>query len=177
MKMTVTATYDAQNTLTAADARLAKENQAKVGQVTVTDGKARVKRDGQDVQEFELPKGVIVTSAPDWTDTFLLCRCYDRHKGGKQEFPGLWIHPEQKAQLLNFSIERVGQQAIEHDGKKQELGRYFIRIRNNSQYVAWANDQGRMIKLMSFPFKDNAGTEMVLEGYEKSASTLRPPQN
>ena len=120
-----------------------------------------------------MPKGVIVTSAPDWTDTWLLCRYYDRPKGGKQEFAALWIHPEQPAQRLNFSIERVGKQTIEHNGKKQELDRFTIRIRNNSEYIAWADDQGRMIKLMS---KNNAGTDLVLEGYEKSAAKLRPPQ-
>jgi hypothetical protein len=175
-KMTVTARYDAQDTLTKADATLTKGKKTVAARVEVVDGKAKVKRDGQDAQEFDVPRGVLVTSAPDWTDTFLLCQRYDRPKGGKQEFAGLWIHPEQAAQRLTFSIERLGGDTIEHDGKKLELDRNLIHIRNNSKYVAWTDDKGRMIKLMSLPFKENAGTELVLEGYEKSGARLRPPQ-
>src|SRR5262245_29720007 len=104
-KMTVTARYDSQDALLGAEAVLTKGEQKMAARVTVTDGKARVTRDVDDsaFREFEVPKGVIVTSAPDWTDTFLLCQRYDRQKGGKQEFAGLWIHPEQAAQRLAFS--------------------------------------------------------------------------
>lgn len=175
-KMTVTARYGARSALGSAEATLTKGEQTMAARVEVADGKATVKRAGQDAQQFEVPKGVIVTSAPDWTDTFLLCRHYDRPKGGKQEFTGLWIHPEQPAQRLTFSIEKVGTDAIEHEGKKLELDRHTIHIRNNSEYAAWTDGKGRMVKLISLPFKENAGTEVVLAGYEKSAARLRPPR-
>lgn len=173
-KMVVSARYDAQDTLTGADATLSQGDHTAIAQVEIAGGKARVKRDGQKTLEFEVPKGVIVTSAPDWTDTFLLCRYYDRREGGRQEFAGLWIHPQQAAQHLTFTIEWVGTDTIEHEGKKLELDRLAIRIRNNSAYLAWADGRGQMIKLTSLPLKVNGGTALVLEGYEKSAAALRP---
>jgi hypothetical protein len=175
-RMTVSAHYDTTDTLTSAEATLTKGEQTMTARVQVAGGKAKVMRDKQDAQEFEVPKGVIVTSAPDWSDTFLLCQRYARPKGGKQEFVGLWIHPEQAAQRLTFTIERVGADAIEHNGKRLDLDRYAIRIRNNSEYVAWTDGKGRMIKLLSLPLKEGTGTELVLEGYDKSAAKLRPPQ-
>src|SRR5262249_6069187 len=47
-KMTVTARYDAQDMLTAADATLVKGEQKTTARVEITAGKAKVKRDGQD---------------------------------------------------------------------------------------------------------------------------------
>jgi poly(3-hydroxybutyrate) depolymerase len=174
-RLIVTARYDPQDMLAVAAATLHKGEEMSAVRVQVAAGKATIRRDGKDPEELDIPKGTIVTSAPDWTDTFLLCQRYDRGKGGKQEFPGLWIHPEQPAQRLTFSIERQGKDAIEHDGKKRELDRHLIRIRNNSEYAAWTDAAGRMIKLTSLPFKDSS-TELVLEGYEKSARNLRPPE-
>lgn len=171
--MTVTASYAAGDVLLSASAALTRGDLKQQALVGVQDGTARVKRPSQDAQEFAVPAGVIVTSAPDWTDTFLLCRRYDLKKGGKQEFAGLWIHPEQAAQRLTFTIEKQGSDSIDHDGQKMDLNRFLIRIRNNSPYAAWANDKGRMLKLVSLPFKEG-GAELVLEGYEKSAAGLRP---
>jgi poly(3-hydroxybutyrate) depolymerase len=175
MRLIVTARYDAQDMLAVAAATLQKGEEMPAVRVQVAAGKATIKHDGQDPQEFDVPRGTIVTSAPDWTDTFLLCQRYDRGKGGKQEFPALWIHPEKPAQRLTFSIERQGKDTVEHDSKKLELDRHLIRIRNNSEYAAWTDAAGRMIKLTSLPFKDSS-TELVLEGYEKSARNLRPPE-
>src|SRR5262245_26326065 len=101
--LTVTTRYDAANTLLEASAVAADGKEKPSVRVTVKEGRARVKRDDGTTQEFDAPAGVIVTSAPDWTDTFLLCRRYDRKKGGKQELPGLWIHPHQPSQRLTFS--------------------------------------------------------------------------
>jgi hypothetical protein len=174
ISLTVSSQYDKDNRLTTADAVLAKGDEKKATLVQIVDGKAKVKREGQEVQEFDVPPGVIVTSAPDWTDTFLLCQRYDRAKGGKQEFAALWIHVEQPAQRLTFTIEKTGADSIEHEGKKVELDRYAIRIRGNSSYVAWADAKGRMIKLAGLPFKEGQSVELVLDGYEKSAAKLRP---
>jgi hypothetical protein len=173
-RLDLTAAFDRKNRLTSAEVAWILEEKGKKAKVSVAGGKARVQREGKDAQEFDVPAGVIVTSAPDWTDTFLLCRRYDRRKAGKQSFPGLWIHPLQDARRLTFHIERTGSGAIEHAGKKLVLDRFLIRLRNNSGYAAWADEKGLMIKLHALPFR--AGTDMlVLEGFEKSAATLRVP--
>lgn len=171
--MTVAARYDKEDRLTGAEATLSKDGHENTVRVTVAGDKAKVIH-GQETQEFEVPAGVIVTSAPDWTDTFLLCRRYNLRKGGKQEFAGLWIHPKQSAQRLTFTIERVGTDPIDHEGKKVKLNRFLIRIRNNSEYTAWADDAGQMIKLVSLPVKESGGTVLVLDGYEKTAGKLHP---
>jgi hypothetical protein len=169
-KMLVTARYGADDVLLTADAVVRNGEKTKSAQVEVKDGQATVKREAKEPQVFKVPSGVIVTSAPDWTDTFLLCQRYDRKKGGKQEFPALWIHPEQEAQRLTFSVEREGADAIEHEGQKVDLDRYRLRIRNNSEYLAWVERTGRMVKLISLPIREKGGTELVLEGYEMSAA-------
>jgi hypothetical protein len=174
--LTVTTRYDARNILLDATAVAGDGERKQTVRVGVKDGKAAATREAGAAQEFDVPPGVIVTSAPDWTDTFLLCRRYDRKKDGKQEFPGLWIHPVQPAQRLTFSIERVGTDVIEHGGKEVKLERHRIHIRNNSAYVAWTDGDGGMIKLMSVPVREKGGTTLVRAGYERSASMLRPPE-
>lgn len=172
MKLTVTARYDAKDQLRDAEAVLVKGDTKKTCRVAVANGKAKVQREGQDAQEFEVPAGVIVTSAPDWTDTFLLCRRHDRTKAGKQETAGLWIHPEQPAQRLTFSVEKQGTDKIDHAGEKLELDRVTIRIRGNTPYTGWTDAKGRMVKLMQ------AGTplELVVDGFEKSVGGLKMPK-
>jgi hypothetical protein len=173
-RMTVSSQYDERDRLTAAEATLVRNDQRTRVTVVAADGKATVQRPDQKPQEFEVPASVIVTSAPDWTDTFLLCRRYDQKKGGKQSFPGLWIHPEQATQQLTFTIERVGDDTVEHAGKKPKLGRYAIQLRAKSNYAAWADEKGRMIKLVPLPYREGASNWLVLEGWEKSASSLFP---
>jgi hypothetical protein len=173
--MVLLARYDRTHQLQTALARLGADPGSPSVRVDVAGGMAIVRRKDIDpVQEFEVPPGVIVTSAPDWTDLFQLCRRHDRTRTGKQEFAALWIHPTQPAQKLTFSIEKVGTDAIEHDEKKVELARLAVRIRNNSPYVAWADAAGKMIKLMAIPFKAGSSFEMTLQGYEKSAAKLKP---
>jgi polyhydroxybutyrate depolymerase len=168
-RLTVTARYDASDALVEAGAVLG----GRKAQVTAADGKARVTRPDAEPQDFDAPRGVIVTSAPDWTDAFRLCRLADRSKEGPQEFPGLWIHPDQPAQRLTFAIEKLGGATLEHAGRTLELARWSIRLRGGSRYAAWSDSEGRMIKLVSLPFKEGA-TELVLEGFAASAATLKP---
>lgn len=173
--LTVTAQFDPKDRLVNAQAALTQGDRENMVRVKVEAGRAIVQREGKDTQSFEIPERVIVTSAPDWSDTFLLCRGYDFSKGGKQEMPGLWIHPELPAQRLTFAVERAGADSIDHEGKKLVVNRLLLQIRNNSRYAAWTDESGRMIRLVSLPFKENAGTNLVLEGFEKSAANLRPP--
>src|SRR5262249_1718929 len=105
---------------------------------------------------------------------FLLCRGYDRKRGGKQEFLGLWIHPTQPAQLLPFTVERTGKGQIEHTGRPTDVERYTIRIRGPNSYVAWADPQGVMVRLLPTPLKEGTPTGLVREGYEKSTGRLKP---
>lgn len=171
--LTVTARYDATDVLLEAHVVLASGEERKAARVGVAEGKATVLRDGQDPQVFDVPPGVIVTSAPDWTDTFLLCRRYDRGKGGKQEFPGLWIHPQQPAQRLTFTAEKTGGASVEQAGKRLELDRLSIRLRGGSAYVAWSDAAGRLLKLVSLPYKEGTA-ELVLEGFEDATAGLKP---
>jgi hypothetical protein len=171
--LTVSARYDAAGALLEARAVSRTGDRQRSVAVEVAEGKAKVRREGQDAQELEVPQGTIVTSAPDWTDTFFLARRYDRAKGGKQEFPGLWIHPVQPAQRLTFSVEKVGDAAADHGAEKLDLVRLRLRLRGNSEYAAWVDAAGRMIKLVSIPFKEG-GTHLVREGFQKPAESLTP---
>lgn len=120
---------------------------------------------GPEKADVDERPGVIVTSAPDWTDTFRICREWDRARGGRQEFPGLWIHPAQPTQRLTFSAEFV-----RRDGDLDVIG---IRLRNHSPYRAWVDAAGRMIKLVSLPVKPGA-TVLVLEGFDAAWEALPP---
>jgi hypothetical protein len=168
--LAITARYDAADRLVDAAARLGTGEPARV---EVSGGRAKVLQPGREAQEFDVPAGVIVTSAPDWTDTFRICRLWSGARGGRQEFPGLWIHPEKAGQRLAFTAERAGVDGIESGAGKLALERLSIRLRGNSAYVAWVDPQGRMIKLVSLPF-DGGSTVLVLEGFEGAAAALRP---
>jgi hypothetical protein len=175
-RLTVTARYDGQDRLTAADALLVHQQRQASASVLVAGGKVTVRKGAGEPQDFTVPAGLIVTSAPDWTDTFLLCRRYDRRRGGRQEFAGLWIHPTQAAQRLPFTIERDGTDRVEKDGKALDLERFTIRIRGPNGYVAWADTGGTMVRLIPLPNQEGAPAGLVLKGYEQATQQLRPPQ-
>lgn len=155
--LTVEARYGPDGALLDARASLASGAAARVG---VVDGRAKVERPGQPPAEFDVPKDVIVTSAPDWTDAFLICRRWRRDGPVLQEFPGLWIHPVQPPQRLTFTAERLGVEG--------GLERLRIRLRGGGTYVAWADRAGRMLKLAASP----GSAVLSLEGVDTSA--LKP---
>ena len=103
---------------------------------------AVVKSPRREPRKLDAEADVIVTSAPDWTDTLLLCARYDHAQGGKQTFPALWYHPEQAPQILKLHIERQDYETIQRDGKDLKLARFTIHLRGNSQYAAWATMDG-----------------------------------
>src|SRR5262249_6644462 len=78
-------------------------------------------------------------------------------------------HPTQAPQRLTFSIEWQGADRIERDGAQAELGRYAIRIRNGSAYVAWADAQGRLVRLIPLPLQ-GAAPGLTRGGCEKAAA-------
>jgi hypothetical protein len=153
LKLTVEVRYDKNGRLTTATAREAAAGAVKSAAVRFADGKAVVTRHDGTTQEFAVAAGVIVTSAPDWTDTLMLCRRYDRAAGGRQEFPGLWIHPVQPAKAPTFVVERAGAEEIAHAGGTLRLTRLTITLRPGSRYVAWADEGGKMVRLSTLPFK------------------------
>jgi hypothetical protein len=161
--LTLEATFGPGDELRASRVALRQDGQEKVATVAVEKGRARVTREGQAPQEFDVPAGVIVTSAPDWSDIALLGERYDRTAGGKQAFTALWIHPTQPAQRLQLTIERQGRFAI-RDGKL-ELTVFLIHLRNQSAYRAWAKDDGTLVRLAPLAAKGpRAG--LFLKGYE-----------
>jgi hypothetical protein len=173
LRMEVVSRYDAADRPLSAKAVLTSGGRAQAATVEVKNGKATIRREGQAPLELDAPPGTIITSAPDWTDVFLLCGRYDRQRKGKQEFPALWIHPTQAPQRLTFSIEWQGAERIERDGAQAELGRYAVRIRNGSAYVAWADAQGRLVRLLPLPWQA-AAPGLTRESFEKAAAGLRP---
>ncbi len=137
--------------------------------VVVAAGLARISRPGHPPQDFEVPKDVVVTSAPDWSDVFRIARRWKTSGPDRQEFAGLWIHPVQPAQRLVFRAERAGVAVL--DGLRLE--RLTIRLRGNSPYAAWVDPAGRLIKLASLPFTPSS-TVLVREGFEGAAAALKP---
>lgn len=130
--------------------------------------RATLKR-GSATHVFKAPADPVVTSAPDWSDIFELVRRYDARKGGKQEFPGLWIHPAKPPLLLTFAVERVGEDPIKGKGREKKLRRYRVQLRSGS-YTVWARNDGCVCKIL--PAGPRA-VPVVLEGYEDATRALK----
>jgi hypothetical protein len=145
--LSVSAAYDDKDNLLAAEVVQATGAKKTSSRVRGKSGRAEITSADGNVTEVDAPPGVIVTSAPDWTDVFLLCRRYDRAKGGKQSFPGLWVHPSKGAFRLTFTIQRTGKDTLELGGKKHALDRFIIHLRNKSEYTAWADENGLLVRL------------------------------
>ncbi|MCI0377047.1 MAG: hypothetical protein L0215_05550 [Gemmataceae bacterium] len=173
-QMIIDARFDVQNALLAASATTQGEKMKSTAKVSVSAGKAKVEREGGISQEFKLTSGMtVVTSAPDWADIFLLCRHYDRKRGGKQSFTGLWIHPTQPAQVIPFHIEESGADFVKNDGKDIRLHRFRIQIRGPNPYLAWADESGKLIRLVPTPLKKDAPPAgLVLAGFEECFKQL-----
>lgn len=167
------ARFDSDNRLVEATVTTERGDEKQSAGVAVTHDKARVTRHGAENTELDCPRGVLVTSAPDWTDAFLMVRRYDRARGGKQEFAGLWIHPTQQPLRPTFTITRQGEDTIEHQGESVRLDRYAITLRGGSRYVGWSDARGRLVRLV--PQASPRGG-IVLEGWERVADKLRVPE-
>jgi hypothetical protein len=166
-KMTLRLFYDGKRRVTAAE--IIHEAKSKnAAKATFKDGTARLVRDGKE-EVFKLSAEPVVTTAPDWSDIFLLARRYDRSKGGRQEFAGFWFHPQQPARLLTFAVERLGDDTVRMKDSSQKLGRYRITLRSGA-YLVWADDIGRVYKLIP---AGNPKAAVVLEGYEEATAPLK----
>lgn len=168
-KLELVARFDRATRLLEAEVTTQRGDEKQSASVAVTEGKARVTRHDGNVKELDCPGGVIVTSAPDWTDAFVMLRRYDRTRGDKQEFPGLWIHPVQEPLRPTFSLTRLGADTVEREGMPQSLDRFRVVLRGGSRYIGWSDAHGKLIRLAP----ENAPRQgIVLEGWEKTAGTL-----
>ncbi|MCI0461940.1 MAG: hypothetical protein L0Z62_33730 [Gemmataceae bacterium] len=145
-KMTLSVRLDGEGRLLSAEAIQETKAGKKVATLTPRGKSALLKREGGLTEELPLAERPVVTTAPDWTDIFEVVRRYDRERGGKQEFPGLWIHPTQPARVLTFTAERLGEDPVTLKGRKLALGRYRVTLRSGA-YLVWA-EGGRVHKLM-----------------------------
>jgi hypothetical protein len=166
--MTLTVERDASEGLVKAEVVHDMNGTVTTATVTPHEGKLRFKR-GAFNEDFDLKDSVFFTTAPDWSDVVALVSLYDRKKGGKQEYPGMWVHPLRGALTPRYSIERVGEDQIKVDGVEQTLGRYKIRLRASTNTV-WAFASNRICKIL--PDGEKA-TPIVLEGYEEATKGLK----
>ena len=162
--LTLTSQFDVDNNLLEATVVVEQGPDRSSAQVRVNDGVARVTRHDGTVNELDCPPGVIVTSAPDWTDAVEMMWRYHRVRGGKQEFAGLWIHPTQEPKRLTFAITRVGEPV--------RLDRFLVELRGGSRYDGWADERGRMVRLEP---EGREGQGIVLEGFEPTRDTAEKP--
>ena len=134
-------------------------------------GTATVTRADGQVDLRECPPHVIVTSAPDWTDAFLLMRRYDATQADEQEFAGLWIHPTREPINLTFKVARIGEDSVDFNGGRQQLDRFSIVLRGGSRYIGWRNQQQQLVRLVA---GQNDWPAIVLAGWEKATERLLP---
>ena len=169
LRLTLSARYDSDGRLLGAEVTTREGSEMQAAAVRVTGASARVIRAIGETTELECPPGVIVTSAPDWTDAVRMVRSYDRDKGGPQEFAGLWIHPTRDPFRLTFRLTPLAEDRVKRDGKDVRLGRFLVQLRGGSRYIAWRDSDGRLVRLV--PERSPRGG-IVLEGWEKVAVKL-----
>jgi hypothetical protein len=169
-QLSVQAAYDKEDNLLSGEIILRDGKQDHAAIIKRNQNKVDIRRAGAETQSFEVSPGVIVTSAPDWTDVFLLCRRYRHADGGRQTFAALWVHPQQPTQLLKLAIERQGHDTIQHDGKDLKLARFTIELRGKSQYAAWATMEGTLVRLIPLPQKAKLRSGLIHDRYAKSAA-------
>jgi hypothetical protein len=168
-RMTLTLRFDVQGRLTMAEAVRKVGKRRRLARLMWRQGQASLEIPGKNREVLTgARRDAILTTAPDWSDIFQMTRRYDRKKGGRQEFAGIWIHPEKPTLRLTFSIKRVGQDTITGRDKKVILDRYAIRLRSGD-YLAWADSNGLVYKLM-VPGKP--ATAVVLEGFQDQTGKL-----
>jgi hypothetical protein len=166
--LTLTIQRDKKDQIIRAEITDQKKDRLRTAQLELRGRVPQVKRGGI-TELIKPPADPVVTTAPDWSDIFELVRRYDTRKGGKQEFAGLWFHPNRRHQVLTFGIEKVGKDGVTVNGTEQQLDRYAIKLRSGN-YRVWARSDGRVVKIL--PSGEKA-VPVVLEGYETAAKGLR----
>jgi hypothetical protein len=163
--LTLTAEFSEQAQLVEAEVTVETNASRSSARVVVKDQIAEITRADGSRSELECPRGVIVTAAPDWTDAVSMVQRYDRVRKGKQDFPGLWVHPTQEPLRLRFAITHLARDAVERQGQTTHLDRFLIELRGGSRYIGWGDERGRLLRL--HPEGQPKGG-IWLEGWEHS---------
>jgi hypothetical protein len=163
-RLTLVVRFDSTSRLATARVMVGTEPDSQTAIAEHADGKARVTRHDGRVNVLDCPPGVIVTSAPDWTDAVLLVRRYDLERCGEQEFAGLWIHPRQEPLPVTFKVTHTGEDNVQVDDQRVHLDRLLIVLRGGSRYIAWRDDVGRMVRLVP---ERSPHQGLVLDGWER----------
>jgi hypothetical protein len=167
---TLTLRFDKDNKLQSAEVTLQQAKGKKTALLTIRGKKGFLKRPGGITDLLDVSPAVVVTTAPDWSDIVQLVRRYDRAKGGKQSFAGLWIHPVEAQKQLSFTVEALGETTLALDKQKElKLHKYGIGLRSGA-YNVWADAAARVYKIQA---SGGSGTVVVLEGYEDAVGKLK----
>jgi hypothetical protein len=132
---------------------------------------------GKNTEFFkDLPENPVVTTSPGWSEVFQLVKRYDAAKGGKQEFPGAWIHPADGMKTPTYAVKREGEDTIkvlDKDKKEQpvKLDRFLLSLRAADDFRAWVDPMGRIVRIAAVKVKD---TPVILEGFEEATKDLAP---
>ena len=170
-RLTVRSRFDAQNKLTGARVTLQRGPAAQSAEVRVAGRTAHVARQGKKPDKLACPVGVIVTSAPDWTDSFMAVGRYDPAGRATQKFAGLWIHPTRDPLELTFTLTRIGHDVVTRGPRDVRLDRLSLVLRAASRYVVWRNPQGQLVRLVPATKADGG---IVLTGWERATRDLQP---
>ena len=169
--LTVTSRFDSENqALVSAKVTLKEGKRIQSASVGVVEGTAQATRDGHEPNKLACPSGVIVTSAPDWTDSFMAVRRYDLKGRKTQTFPGLWIHPTREPLKLTIRLTRLGHDSVTHDNKIATLDRFLLVLRGGSRYIVWRNHQGHLVRLVPAMSSDGG---IVLSGWKLATRGLK----
>ena len=169
--LSLASVFDAGGHLQSAIVTIVSDGSQQTTKADIAGRMVTVTRSNGRMDELDCPSGIIVTSAPDWTDTFMLMSRYDDKKGEEQRFDGLWIHPTLRPLRLSFTVKYEGTDAIEFKGKTQPLERFSIVLRNESRYVAWRNGQRELVRLVA---NGQEQPTIVFEGWEQATVLLIP---
>jgi len=168
-KLVLSSRFDADSRLEVVNVSLETGDQKQTATVVSENGKATVTRKDGSVDVLDCPANVIVTSAPDWTDCFLLAQHYNSKKSGQQDFAGLWIHPTRQPLRLTFKVEETGKATVFVDGEQHQLVELSILLRNNSRYTAWRDDSNDLVRLIP---KGKPQQGIVLAGWKTATASL-----
>lgn len=172
LTLSIAARYDAEDRLLTARVTVNDgKNKRSATAVPEDDGRVLVRRDEGKPWTFDCPPGVIVTSAPDWTDACLAVRRYDPQGDQAQQFAGLWLHPVRDPQRLTFTVTRLGQEAVQREGREASLWRLRVELRGGSRYVGWRNAAGQLVRLAP---EGKPQAAIVLAGWEVATAGLVP---
>ena len=168
-QLTVHSRFDKKRRLVDAQVTLKTDSGTQTASAKARGKTVSIKKQDGAIVEFKCPPGVIVTSAPDWTDAILCTRAFDNRKGKTQQFAGLWIHPTRQPLRLTFTLTLDGTQRLRNQGTPQDVERFTLTLRGGSRYVVWRNQQRQLVRLAPSKTPSQA---IFLAGWERASFKL-----